>query len=178
MINPTQKLTWLLSRAFGNDASSFSNYIQLTKARKVNDIDFWTYIFRKRMRYSEIYMKFQCRLFSSAMISKSPTIPSPLRLITAHNHECSSANNWTIGYSTDDVIWRNDDKLPGTQTISWIHLHCPVSISGGVHEKLLVFVMNHSTVRKLLAHGYPSPYSHFHDSKQMFTFSMCGWVCS
>ena len=57
------------------------------------------------------------------------------RLITAYIPECCSANNRTIGYSTADVIWRNDDKLPGTQTISWMYLHCLVGVARGVHEQ-------------------------------------------
>ena len=70
-----------------------------------------------------------------ASMTNSPTTLISFRLITAYIPECSSANNRTIGYSTADVIWRNDDKLPGTQTISWMYLHCLVGVARGVHEQ-------------------------------------------
>ena len=71
----------------------------------------------------------------NVLMPKSPTTLIFFRLITAYIHECSSANTRTIGYRVADVIWRNDDKLPGTQTISWMYLRCPVGVARGVHEQ-------------------------------------------
>ena len=71
----------------------------------------------------------------NVLMPKIPTTLIFFRLITAYIHECSSANTRTIGYSTPDVIWRNDDKLPGTQNISWMYLRCPVGVARGVHEQ-------------------------------------------